>query len=243
MTILLVEDDPVITEGLIIALRQEGYEVLHQDTVAGALELVKEAHFEVCLLDISLPDGDGYQVCQAIREKGNTPILFLTAYDDEIHTVLALEKGGDDYISKPFRIRELLARIKAVLRRSGAGESIDGPKSEPGKEKRPEEANERAKEIIHIGRNELNRVSGRLMRDGQEILLSSVEYRLLLIFVRYRGRLLSRQTLMNEMWDVAGDYVNDNTLTVYVRRLRRKLEGEGGEPLIQTVRGIGYRME
>ena len=255
MRVFLVEDDPIIIEGLKIALTQEGYEVEASVNMTEALEKIRsEAHFDVCLIDVMLPDGDGYAICRAIREKSRVPILFLTACDDEVHTVLALEQGADDYIAKPFRIRELMARIKAVLRRSGAevpdslatGKAADAGSRESGAGTGGNgnvSAGQSESENVKIGRNELNLMSGRVMRDGTEILLTSAEYRLLLTFVRNRGRLLTRRQLLNDMWDESGDFVNDNTLTVYVKRLRGKLENEGDEPLIKTVRGIGYRMD
>ncbi len=255
MNIFLVEDDPIITQGLTIALTQEGYEVDASGTMQDALQKInKEAHYDVCLLDVMLPDGDGYQICRAIREKSDVPILFLTACDDEVHTVLALEQGADDYIAKPFRIRELLARIKAILRRAGkAGEQVsqeaavmskDGDgKSGSGSLSSSEGSVSDVADRIAIGKNELNLKTGRVFRNGEEVFLSAVEYRLLLTFVRSRGQLLTRQQILNDMWDSAGEFVNDNTLTVYVRRLRKKLEDEGDAPVIETVRGIGYRME
>ena len=234
MKVFIVEDDPIIVEGLKIALSQEQYEVEAHGTVKDALEAIKEeVHCEVCLLDVNLPDGDGYAVCRAIREKSRVPIIFLTACDDEIHTVLALEQGADDYIAKPFRIRELIARIKAVVRRSGLRD--DNAPAETKASPDPE--------VIRFGRCELDIRSGKVKRDGEEIFLSAVEYRLLLAFAKNRGRLLTRQNIINDMWDSAGDFVNDNTLTVYVRRLRKKLEADGDEPVIATVRGIGYRMD
>ncbi|MBO4505896.1 MAG: response regulator transcription factor [Lachnospiraceae bacterium] len=241
MRVFLVEDDPIIIEGLKIALTQEGFEVEASMSMSEALEKIdSEAHFDVCLIDVMLPDGDGYTICRAIREKSRVPILFLTACDDEVHTVLALEQGADDYIAKPFRIRELMARIKAVLRRSGADmpEKAAAAKAGSGGASGAE-----AHESVKIGRNELNLMSGRVMRGGEEIFLTSAEYRLLLTFVRNRGRLLTRRQLLNDMWDDSGEFVNDNTLTVYVRRLRKKLEEDGDEPVINTVRGIGYRMD
>ncbi|MBR5419703.1 MAG: response regulator transcription factor [Lachnospiraceae bacterium] len=235
MRVFIAEDDPIIVEGLQVALTQENYEVEAYACMKDALAALEGAdtHFDVCLLDVNLPDGDGYQICRAIRERSNVPILFLTACDDEIHTVLALEQGADDYIAKPFRIRELIARIKAVVRRSGMSAASGGGEGEAA----PEGA-----DIIQVGRNELNIHTGKVMRDGEEIFLSAVEYRLLLTFARSRGQLLTRQKILTEMWDSAGDFVNDNTLTVYVRRLRKKLEQDGDEPVIETVRGIGYRM-
>ena len=244
MKVLIVEDDPIIVEGLKVALSQEEYEVEAYACMQDALEAVKKAgevHFDVCLLDINLPDGDGYQVCRAIRERSEVPIIFLTACDDEIHTVLALEQGADDYIAKPFRIRELIARIRAVLRRSGKNAASEGAAA--GAVEAEKEAAAGGGDIVRIGKNILNIHTGKVMREGEEIFLSAVEYRLLLTFVGSRGQLLTRQRILSDMWDSAGDFVNDNTLTVYVRRLRKKLEQEGDEPVIQTVRGIGYRMD
>lgn len=249
MRVFLVEDDPIIIEGLKIALTQEGYEVDASENMTEALKKVdSKAHYDVCLIDVMLPDGDGYEICRAIRKESNVPILFLTACDDEIHTVLALEQGADDYIAKPFRIRELLARMKAVLRRSGVAdaEPVRLKSQESGKTataKSGSEGEDADGGVITVGRNELNLRSGRVMRDGTEVFLSSVEYRLLLTFVRNRGRLLTRRQLLNDMWDESGEFVNDNTLTVYVKRLRAKLEEPGDEPLVRTVRGIGYRMD
>lgn len=224
MKVFIVEDDPIIVEGLTIALSQEGYDVASFGNVTDAIkEIESEAHYDVCLLDVNLPDGDGFQVCKAIRSRSEVPVIFLTACDDEIHTVLAFEQGADDYIAKPFRIRELIARIKAILRRT---------RSNQGKE-----------EVINVGGNTVDIMSGKVFRNGEEIFLSAVEYRLLLTFVKSRGQLLTRQQILTAMWDSAGDFVNDNTLTVYVRRLRKKLEEPGDKPVIVTVRGVGYRME
>jgi DNA-binding response OmpR family regulator len=240
MRVFIVEDDPIIVEGLKIALAQENFEVDSFGTMTDAINAVNgEAHYDVCLLDVNLPDGDGYQVCKAIRDKSDVPILFLTACDDEIHTVLALEQGADDYIAKPFRIRELIARIKAIMRRTGRSAALNQSTDEQAAAAEPHAD----PDIIKVGRNELNIKSGKVKRDGEEIFLSAVEYRLLLTFARSRGQLLTRQQILNDMWDSAGDFVNDNTLTVYVRRLRKKLEQEDDEPVIQTVRGIGYRMD
>lgn len=228
MKVFIAEDDPIIVEGLTIALTQEGGEVTSVGTMEKALEIIKSGvDFDICLLDVMFPDGDGYQICKAIRERSEVPILFLTACDDEVHTILALEQGADDYVNKPFRIRELTARMKAILRRTGA---------------RTGEKAAQNPDLITVGRNEVNVMTGKVFRGGEEIFLSAVEYRLLLTFVRSRGQLLTRQQILNDMWDAAGDFVNDNTLTVYVKRLRNKLEVDGEDPLIQTVRGIGYRM-
>lgn len=228
MTVLVVEDDVIILEGLKISLEQEGYTVVYASTVKTALEIVHtNKKINICLLDVMLPDGDGYQICKEIRKTSQIPILFLTACDDEVHTVLALEQGADDYISKPFRIRELLARMKAILRRSGAG----------GDESRQEQS------LIMVGDNQVNIQSAKVFRNGEEIVLTAMEYKLLLIFIQNRGQVLSRQQILNNIWDAAGDFVNDNTLTVYIKRLRSKLGDLEDCKLIATVRGMGYRMD
>lgn len=262
MKVLIVEDDPIIIEGLRIALSQEGYDVEHAGTMKEALQKIEpfraDAFYDICLLDVMLPDGDGYQICKVIRAKSQVPILFLTACDDEVHTVLALEQGADDYIAKPFRIRELIARMRAILRRTGRGsggaEEGLGGKEPSGGQNGSDKAADHGKtggntaagngalDIARVGENEVNVMTGKVFRHGEEIFLSAVEYRLLLTFLRSRGQLLTRQQILNDMWDQAGDFVNDNTLTVYVKRLRKKLEEDGVQPLIETVRGIGYRM-
>ena len=222
MKILVVEDDPIIQEGLRLALEQEGCDILSAESVSRAKQCLHENRdIDLCLLDIMLPDGTGYEVCTEIRAQGDIPVIFLTACDDEVHTVLALEQGGDDYITKPFRMRELMARIRAVLRRTGHHEENN---------------------TVRGGENEVNLRTGKIWRGKQEVLLTAMEYKLLLIFLNHRGQILSRGQLLHHIWDVAGDYVTDNTLTVYVKRLRAKLEPDGGEAVIETVRGRGYRM-
>lgn len=228
MTVLIVEDDMIILEGLKISLEQEGYEVVSASTMKDAFEIVETKNdINICLLDVMLPDGDGYQICKKVREKSQIPILFLTACDDEVHTVLALEQGADDYISKPFRIRELIARMKAILRRSGQSNT----------DERQEQS------VIMVGDNQVNIQSAKVFRDGEEIVLTAMEYRLLLIFIQNRGQVLTRQQILNNIWDSAGDFVNDNTLTVYIKRLRSKLGDLEDCKLIATVRGLGYRMD
>lgn len=223
MKIFAAEDDPIIQDGLKIALVQEGWELVTAASVGEAkIKLSEIKDIDICILDIMLPDGTGYDICNEIRKSSDTPIIFLTACDDEVHTVLALEQGADDYIAKPFRMRELIARIKAVLRRTG---------------RKDETA-----DIVKIGTNEVNIRTGKVYRGGCEIILTAMEYKLLLIFINNRGAVLSRQQLLHNIWDVAGDFVTDNTLTVYVKRLREKLEDENGEEMIQTVRGLGYRL-
>lgn len=227
MTVFVVEDDDIISEGLKISLEAEGYRVLTASTQADAMELLrKKEEFHVCLLDVMLPDGNGYEICKEIRKISDVPVLFLTACDDEVHTVLALEQGADDYIAKPFRIRELLARMKAVLRRYGKGDASDN-----------------GVKPVMVGENRVELESGKVYRNGEEIILTAMEYKLLLIFLKNRGQILTRQQILNNIWDEGGDFVNDNTLSVYVKRLRKKLDDAEDGSLIQTVRGLGYRME
>ena len=221
MKILLVEDDPIIKEGLKLALDSEGCELKTASSVAEAKSILND-DYDICILDVMLPDGTGYDICAEIRKNSDTPIIFLTACDDELHTVLALEQGADDYIAKPFRMRELMARIKAVLRRTGG-------------------RTENAAETVKVGSNDVNLRTGKVFRNGTEVVLTAMEYKLLLIFINNRGSVISRQQILHNIWDVAGDFVTDNTLTVYVKRLREKLGDE--EEVIKTVRGLGYRMD
>ncbi len=222
MKVLVVEDDKIILEGLRYSLLGEGYEVVTACSVRDAAEIMeKDRKIEFCLLDIMLPDGTGYEICRKIREKSRMPILFLTACDDEVNTVMALELGADDYIAKPFRVRELMARMKAILRRTGEYQEHEA--------------------LTKIGRFTLNPKTGKLYDKETEVVLTAMEYKLLLVFLNHRGQILTRQQILSCLWDEVGDFVNDNTLSVYIKRLRAKLEDENN--LIQTVRGIGYRME
>ena len=220
--LLVVEDDRSIAVGLEYSLGQEGFGVTLCAGVADALEALKTERFDLAVLDLSLPDGSGYDVCRAIKRQGDMPVIFLTARDDEVSVVMGLDMGADDYITKPFRIRELTSRIRSVLRRAGQGGST----------------------LMEFGPVQINAALGKVYKNGQDVFLSALEYRLLLVFLNHRGQTLSRTKLLEEIWDVAGDYVNGNTLTVYIKRLRDKLEDNPQEPtLIRTVRGVGYRME
>ena len=217
--ILLVEDDAAIVSTLCEFLENEGFSISAAETESKALALLEQP-FDLALLDISLKTGSGFGVCRAAKTK-QVPVIFLTASGDENSVVKGLDMGADDYITKPFRPRELISRIKSVLRRSGA---------EP---------------VLSLqGSVTVDPDRGTVMKNGEEIRLSALEYRLLLVFLNNRGRLLTRNKLLEDIWDVAGDFVNDNTLTVYIKRLREKLGDEGQEPqLIKTVRGLGYRMD
>lgn len=223
MNIFLLEDDEAIGMGLSYSLENEGYTVTRAATVARAKEIIGREDFSLYILDLTLPDGNGYEICKIIKAKGDYPVIFLTAFDDEVNVVMGLELGADDYISKPFRIRELTARIKTVLRRYSKG--TQGA-------------------VINIRNITINTNEAKVYKDGKEVILTAMEYRLLLILLNNRGCILSRAKLLENIWDVNGDFVNDNTLTVYIKRLRDKIEEEPNKPdLIKTVRGLGYVIE
>ena len=222
--ILLVEDDKTIASGLEYSLQQEGYGVILAGSVAEAIRCVEKETYQLCLLDLTLPDGTGYEVCKKMKEMGDTPVIFLTACDDEVNVVMGLDMGADDYITKPFRIRELISRIRMVLRRvSKSGENRD---------------------VVVMGNISIHKAEAKVYKEGKEVVLTALEYRLLLVFLNHRGQVLSRNQLLEGIWDVSGDFVNDNTLTVYIKRLREKLETNPKEPVfIKTVRGLGYILE
>lgn len=219
--VLLVEDDPSIVEHLTEFLAGEGFAVKSASGQEAALDILDENKVDLVLLDITLAQGNGFSVCARIKEEYQIPVIFLTAMDDEYSVVAGLDMGADDYISKPFRPRELVSRMRNVLRRSG-----------------------RAEQAAVIGDLTVDTDRGVVLREGRELYLSALEYRLLLVFLNHRGQILSRDVLMEELWDISGEFVNDNTLTVYIKRLREKIELDPGNPVIlRTVRGLGYRME
>ncbi|MDO5409713.1 MAG: response regulator transcription factor [Lachnospiraceae bacterium] len=218
--ILLVEDDKSIVENLREFLRQEGFEVDIARKQAEAMEMVHKNVYDLLLLDISLPDGNGYTVCTAVKAHSDTPVIFLTASGDEFSVVTGFDLGADDYIAKPFRPRELISRIKNILRRY-----------------------HRLGATLEYGGISVDTVKGVVTRDGTELLLSALEYRLLLTFFNNKGIVLSRNKLLEEIWSIAGEFVNDNTLTVYIKRLREKIEKDPQNPqIIKTIRGLGYRV-
>lgn len=236
MRVLLVEDDEAIRLGLTYSLEKEGYEVVAAENAEEARSVWKPEKYDICVLDINLPDGSGYDICRCIKQSEDVPVIFLTAVDAEVNVVMGLEIGADDYICKPFRVGELMARIKSVLRRAGRTQY---PGTENGKPECPEVIGD-----IRIYTNEA-RVT-RIYAEGLEetIELTALEYRLLLTFVNNRGIVLSRKQLLSDMWDISGDFVNDNTLTVYIKRLRDKIEKDPADPaIIRTVRGLGYILE
>lgn len=223
MDIFLLEDDEAIGIGLTYSLENEGYNVTLAKSVKEDEKIIDENKFSLYILDLTLPDGSGYDVCKKIKEKGDLPVIFLTAYDDEVNVIMGFELGADDYISKPFRVKELMLRIKSVMRRY-SNETSDG--------------------IIKINNLKINTNEAKVYKNNEEIVLTAMEYRLLLILLSNRGKVLSRTAILENIWDVAGDFVEDNTLTVYIKRLRDKIEEDPTKPeFIKTVRGLGYVIE
>lgn len=218
--IFLVEDDKVIAKNLTLLLNSEGFTVTHAPTRGDAISILAQNKFDLALIDISLPDGNGFTVCTEIKEMMNIPVIFLTASGDESSVVTGLNMGADDYITKPFRPRELIARIKNALRKSesfGTNFEIRG---------------------LYV-----DTASGIVKKNGNEVFLSALEYRLLLVFISNPKSIITRTKLLDELWDAAGEFVNDNTLTVYIKRLREKIENDPADPqIILTVRGTGYRL-
>lgn len=218
--IFFVEDDPEIAKNLTRLLRAEGFAVTHAPTKGAAVARLSEERFDLALVDLSLPDGNGFTVFTEIKQLQNIPVIFLTASDDEASVVTGLNMGADDYIVKPFRPRELLARIGAALRKVGQAPSV-----------------------FALQGLSVNLSSGIVKKDGKELFLSALEYRLLLIFLRNPKTILTRDRLLDELWDAAGEFVTDNALTVYIKRLREKIEDDPAAPrIILTVRGTGYRL-
>ncbi|MGI5838771.1 MAG: response regulator transcription factor [bacterium] len=221
--ILIVEDDKTIAMGIEFSLRQEGFATRVCHSAAAAEAAFREEVFRLVILDVSLPDGDGFALCRSFRAGGDTPVIFLTAIDEEVNVVMGLDMGADDYITKPFRVRELLSRIRSVLRRYN-GQTEHNPE-------------------IRLGRLRINPAEAKVYKDDCPVALTTLEYKLLLTLAGNSGQVLSRSQILADIWDVAGDFVNDNTLTVYIKRLREKIEDDPANPaLIKTVRGLGYKV-
>lgn len=221
MRVLLVEDDNAIVSALSDVLSSEGYAVTSFATQDEACEALTRETFAIALLDITLAQGNGFAVCAAAREAApEMPVIFLTASDDEYSTVAGLDMGAVDYIAKPFRTRELLSRMRVALRRMNPAETI-----------------------LEAGDIRLDVSSASVIKNGAEVFLSALEYRLLLYFLQHKGRLVTRENLRDAIWDSAGEYVSDNALNVYIKRLRQKIETDPTEPrIILTVRGLGYKI-
>lgn len=225
--LLLLEDDRGLIDGLRYSLEKNGFDLDVARTVREAEQVLRGRHpYDLLLLDVTLPDGTGFMVCEKVRESGDlTPIIFLTAADEETSIIRGLDSGGDDYITKPFKLGELCSRIRALLRRSSAQrtESLDK---------------------IRSGPVTLDRAAGKVWLNDRSLDLTGAEYRLLSLFLLHDGQTLTRNFILDELWDGQGNFVDDNTLSVYIRRLREKIEDESSHPVhLVTVRGVGYRWE
>lgn len=220
--LLVVEDDPALMAGLRYSMEKDGFEVRTAGGVRDGWQAFLQDRPDLVVLDVGLPDGTGFDLCGRIRKEAATPILFLTACDEETQVVMGLDMGGDDYITKPFRLRELLSRIRALLRRSA----------------------DKPVQTLVSGVFTLKTDESRFYRDGEEISLTPAEYRLLRLLMQNQERTLTRDQLLDTLWDTGGDFVDENTLSVYIRRLRAKVEETPSLPVhIRTVRGVGYRWE
>ena len=219
--ILLVEDDQQIQDSLREFLQTEQFTVSVTDGQTKALELIRhDGPFDLVLLDISLREGNGRDTCADIRRQYDVPVIFLTASDDESSVVEGFDLGACDYIAKPFRPRELLSRIRNALRGS------------------------QNRNVLTAGDLTLDVSGGTVYKQGRELVLSALEYRILFFLLSNKGILLTREKLLEEIWDIAGDFVNDNTLTVYIKRIREKIEDDPSCPkIVKTVRGLGYRID
>ena len=218
--ILIIEDDATIVKNLSELLRQEGFEADAAFNCKEAENKIEANQFDLVLLDVLLPDGNGFSLCKRIKSVSDCPVIFLTASADEFSVVTGLDIGADDYIEKPYRPRELISRIKSVLRRTGKSQSV-----------------------LTLGNVSVDMDKGIVTKNGKDVFLSALEYRLFLVFLNNPGVTLTRNKLLSEIWDIAGDFVNDNTLTVYIKRLREKVEDDMQNPkIILTVRGLGYKL-
>ncbi|GAA0104043.1 response regulator transcription factor [Paraclostridium sordellii] len=224
INVLMIEDDSTIAFGVKYALEQEGFNIDICKDLESGRQNINNKEYNIILLDVMLPDGNGYEFCKEIRQTLDTPIIFLTACDEEVNIVTGLDIGGDDYVTKPFRVRELISRMNAVLRRKCN--------------------NNENKKVVKFGDLSINTLEARVYKKGEEIFLTSVEYKLLLILIQNKNVVLSRTKILEKLWDVTYDFVNDNTLTVYIKRLREKIEDDSTNPkYILTVRGTGYKWD
>lgn len=222
--ILFVEDDLPLALGIEYTLKQEGFDVIHAKNLEDAREKYKESEFNIILLDVMLPDGSGYDFCKEVRKNSEIPIIFMTACDEEVNVVLGLDMGGDDYVTKPIRVKELISRINAVLRRRGVARDKSSD------------------EIIKSGDITIEPLKYKVYKQGKVVELTAIEYKLLLILIKNKGNAIERVTLLEKLWDIEGNFVDGNSLTVYIKRLREKIEDDIKTPrYIETVRGIGYR--
>ena len=217
--ILLVEDNETIVMGLKYSLEQENFQVISALNVEKVKEILNQDTIDLILLDVTLPDGNGFELCKYIKQKLDIPVIFLTAQDEETSVVIGLDMGADDYIVKPFRTRELISRINSVLRRY--------------------DKNIEKSSIVQYKNIKIDTNMAKVYKDNEEIIFTSLEYKILLMLFTNQNKLITREELLDKIWDIAGNFVNDNTLTVYIKRIREKLDDD---TIIKTVRGLGYRI-
>lgn len=223
--ILLLEDDISLLDGLDYSLKKNGFDVHIARTIKEAkLHLDRIEEYDLLILDVTLPDGTGFEICEKVRKQNTQiPIIFLTASDEEVNIIRGLDCGGDDYVTKPFKLGELCSRIRALLRRAGMLEQDN-------------------KSVLECGDILIDLLGSKVVLNGKILDLTSAEYRLLCLLVRNANRVVSRKTILNDLWDDAGNFVDDNTLSVYIRRLRAKIEDDASHPkYLITVRGFGYQ--
>jgi DNA-binding response OmpR family regulator len=217
--LLLVEDDDALSDSLSYYLKSEGFNVFLSHTTSSSKEILKNVSIDLAILDITLPDGNGLDLCRSIRENRDIPIIFLTAMDEETDIINGFDIGADDYVTKPFKARELLSRIKSLLRRTV----------------------KKNDNIIKIEDITIDPKQYKVYKNDKEIDTTSLEFRLLLFLIENKGQVLPREQILSSLWDNFDKYVNDNTLTVYIKRLREKIESDPLNPkIVKTVRGIGY---
>lgn len=218
----MIEDDETIRLGLRYYLKQENFEVIENEKCEGTLELIKKEKPSLILLDLNLPDGDGFELFKKIKKEKDIPIIFLTANDLEVSIVMGLDMGADDYITKPFKARELVSRIKNVLRRANKTQNEN---------------------IIEIEDVKIDLNQAKVFKKEKDVFLTALEYKILLILALNRGTVFTREKILADIWDVNEAYVNDNTLTVYIKRIREKIEEDPNNPkIIITVRAVGYKV-
>lgn len=222
MKILLVEDNEIIVKGLTYAIEQAGFVVDTEKTKAESSKKIKENKYDLIILDVSLPDGNGFELCKEIKANSEIPVIFLTARDEENDVVLGLDIGADDYIIKPFRTRELISRINTVLRRYNKSDEEN---------------------IIVVKDVVIDLNKAKVLKNNKEVILTALEYKILVMLFQNQNIVITREKILDKIWDIAGNFVNDNTLTVYIKRIREKIEDNPIEPkIIKTVRGIGYKV-
>lgn len=220
--VLLVEDDLSIIDGLEFSLQKNGFNVDIARTVKEAFLALNDKTYDLLIIDLALPDGSGFDICKKVRRSSYVPIIFLTASDEEVNIVMGLDIGGDDYITKPFKLNELISRINALLRRAKLSNCTQHEISSNG---------------ITV-----KLLENRVWKDNREIELTASEYRLLCLLMQHPNSILTREMILDRLWDHNGSFIDDNTLSVYVRRLREKIEDDPENPaFLLTARGLGYR--